>query len=147
MCTQTVVYSRTAFAKLDWPALEAAPLEPYPVKEDSKFRWQMILDEPTCQVVLEDWLKDNDIQWTYWVDSLFIVISGRAEMEIWQPPNWVQRTKRIVEKDDVFLCPRGARAWWKVLSDEPFRHIVVDIPNAGYSVQEMGAATAERAAE
>lgn len=147
MCVQTVVYSKTAFAKLDWAALDAAELEPYPVKEDSKFKWSMILDEPTCQVVLEDWFKDNDIQWTYWVNSLFIVISGTAEMEIWQPPNWVKRTKRTVTKDDVFLCPRGARAWFKTISDEPFRHIVVDIPNAGYSVEEMGAATAERVAE
>ncbi len=147
MCVQTVVYSKTAFARLDWSALDAAPLEAYPTVETSQFRWQMILDEPTCQVVAEDWLKDNDVEWTYWVDSLFIVLGGSAEMEIWQPPNWTVRTKRTVSKDDVFLCPRGARARWKVLSDEPFRHLVVDIPNAGYSVEEMNSGTAERARE
>jgi hypothetical protein len=42
---------------------------------------------------------------------------------------------------------QGARASFKTLSDEPFRHIVVDIPNAGYSVEEINAGAAERAAE
>ena len=147
MSVQTVVYSQVTFSKLDWEALDAAPLESYPTVETSKFRWSMIVDQPTCQVVLEDWLKDNEIEWTYWVDSLFIVFSGTAEMEIWQPPNWTKRFKRTVGPNDVFLCPRGARARWKVTSEEPFRHLVVDIPNAGYSVEEMNAGTAERAGE
>jgi len=147
VCVGTVTYSKTAFSKIDWPALDAAALEPYPTKPESKFRWAIILDEPTCQVVVEDWLKGNDIEWTYWVDSLFFVVSGSAEMEIWQPPNWVTKTTKVVEKGSVFLCPRGARASWKVLSDEPFRHVVVDIPNAGYSVDEINAGAAERAGE
>jgi mannose-6-phosphate isomerase-like protein (cupin superfamily) len=147
VCVQTVTYSKTAFSKIDWSKLDEAPLEPYPTKPGSKFRWAIIMDEPTCQVVLEDWFKDNDIEWTYWVDSLFFVVSGRAEMEIWQPPNWVTKTKRVVAEGDVFLCPRGARASWKILSDEPFRHIVVDIPNAGYSAEELAAGTAERATD
>ena len=147
MCVTTVTYSKTAFSKLDWSKLDGAGLEPYPTKPDSKFRWAMVLDEPTCQVVLEDWYKDNDIEWTYWVDSLFIVVSGSAEVEIWQPPNWVTKKTIVVEKDAVFLCPRGARAKFRTLSDEPFRHIVVDIPNAGYSVEEINAGAAERAGE
>jgi quercetin dioxygenase-like cupin family protein len=97
--------------------------------------------------VVEDWLKGNDIEWTYWVDSLFFVVSGSAEVEIWQPPNWVTKTTKVVERGSVFLCPRGARASFKTLSDEPFRHIVVDIPNAGYSVEEINAGAAERAGE
>ena len=145
MGSQTLVYSRTAVSKIDWPALDTAPLEPYPNAEGSRFRWQLILDEPACQVVIEDWFKDNDVEWTYWIDSLYLVISGSAEMEIWQPPNWATRTAAILEAGSIFLCPRGARARWHVTSDEPFRHVVVDMPNPGYSVAELASGTAARA--
>jgi hypothetical protein len=144
---QTLVYSRTAVSRLDWARLDAAPLEPYPNTEHSQFRWQLVMDEHACQVVIEDWFRDNDVEWTYWVDSLYLVVSGSAEMEIWQPPNWATRTQAILEEGSIFLCPRGARAKWHVTSDEPFRHVVVDIPNPGYSVEELAAGTATRVAD
>jgi hypothetical protein len=60
-----------------------------------------------------------------------------------QPPNWTEKTVTVAKTGDVFLC-RGARTWFRVLSDEPFLHLVFDIPNPGYDVEELAAAPADR---
>jgi ethanolamine utilization protein EutQ (cupin superfamily) len=98
----------------------------------SSFRIVTMMNEPAMQAVYEDWFKDNDVEWTYWLDALHYVVSGRAEITYWNPPNWEQEQTVIAEPGSFYLTPRGARVKWRILSDEPFRHVVFDIPNGGY---------------
>lgn len=142
---ERLVYSRFALANVGLDALDAAPLEPFPTNPASRFRWAILFSEHACQAVVEDWFKDNDIDWTYWVDAIFYVFSGECEITLWQPPNWVERHVVVARPGDVFLCPRGARVHFRVLSDEPFRHLVFDVPNPGYDADELAAGTAGRA--
>jgi mannose-6-phosphate isomerase-like protein (cupin superfamily) len=142
---QRLVYSKFSLASLPLDELDQAELEPYPTKPESMFRWKIVFSEPACQVVVEDWFKGHDIEWTYWIDTIMYVISGEGEIELWQPPNWVQKHVVTARAGDVFLCPRGARAIFRTTSDEPFRRLVIDIPNAGYDAEELAAGTAERA--
>ncbi len=144
---QRLVYSKFAIANVDLQKLDAAELEPYPTRPESKFRWQILFSEDACQAVVEDWFKDNDIEWTYWIDSIFYVIGGECEITLWQPPNWTEKRVVVARPGDIFLCPRGARAQFRTLSDEPFRHIVLDVPNAGYDADQLAAGTAERTTE
>jgi ethanolamine utilization protein EutQ (cupin superfamily) len=131
---QPLVYSKFRLVKPDDAALDAAPLEPCPMVPASKFRIIDLMNEPAMQAVYEDWFKGNDVEWTYWLDALHFVISGRAEITYWDPPNWTQENTVIAEPGSFYLTPRGSRVKWRILSDEPFRHVVFDIPNGGYDV-------------
>ena len=141
---QRLTYSRFAIANVELDKLDETELEPYPARPELKFRWRILFGEEACQAAVEDWFKGNDIEWTYWVDALFYVFSGEAEITLWQPPDWTQRTVVVARAGDVFICPRGARAWFRTLSDEPFRHLVFDVPNPGFGADEgagVGAST------
>lgn len=144
---QRLVYSKFNVANVLEANLDAAELEAYPTVPESKFRWRILFSEQACQAVVEDWFKDNDLEWTYWIDSIFYVLSGECEITLWQPPNWIEKRVVVAKTGDLFICPRGARAKFRVLSDDVFRHIVLDIPNAGYDAEELAAGTAERATE
>jgi hypothetical protein len=144
---QRLVYSNFAIANVGLDELDAKELEPYPTRPESQFRWKILFSEHACQAVVEDWFKGHDIEWTYWIDSIFYVISGEAEITLWQPPNWITKHVVVARPGDVFLCPRGARAMFRTLTDEPFRHLVLDVPNAGYDAEELAAGTAERVSE
>jgi hypothetical protein len=136
---QPLVYSKFQLIVPDDAALEAAPLEPYPFIPSSKFRIVTLLSEPAMQVVYEDWFKDNDVEWVYWLDTFHIVVSGSAEITYWDPPDWdVERTV-TARPGSMYLAPRGLRAKWHVTSDEPFRHVVLDIPNGGYTTTAFSA--------
>jgi mannose-6-phosphate isomerase-like protein (cupin superfamily) len=144
---QRLVYSKFAIANVGAAKLDEAALEAYPTVPESQFRWSILFSEQACQAVVEDWFKDNDLEWTYWIDSIFYVLSGECEVTLWQPPNWIEKRIVVAKPGDIFLCPRGARAKFRVVSDEVFRHIVLDVPNAGYDAEELAAGTADRAAE
>jgi hypothetical protein len=144
---QRLVYSKFAIANVASASLDDAELEPYPTAPNSRFRWAILFSEQACQAVVEDWFKDNEIEWTYWIDSIFYVLSGECEITLWQPPNWTEQRVVVARVGDVFLCPRGARVRFRVLSDEAFRHLVFDVPNPGYDADELAAGTADRASE
>ena len=132
---QPLIYSKFRLVTPDDAALEAAPLEPFPTVPESKFRIISLMNEPAVQAVYEDWFKDNDVEWTYWLDTVHFVVSGRAEITYWNPPNWEEANTVVAEPGSFYLAPRGARVKWKILSDEPFRRVVLDIPNGGYDLQ------------
>jgi mannose-6-phosphate isomerase-like protein (cupin superfamily) len=121
-------------------AIEQATMEPFPLKPESRFRIVTLMNEPACQVVLEDWFKDNPIEWVYFVDAFHIVLSGRAEITFRDPPDWPEERTVIAEPGMMYLTPRGSHVKWRILSEEPFRHVVLDIPNAGYSEDLVGEA-------
>jgi hypothetical protein len=129
---QPLVYSKFAIYHLNPEDMEKAKIQPYPFCEPSTYRIVNIINEPATQIVYEDWFKGQDVEWHYWVDAIHFVTEGKAEITVFQPPDLVEKTVVIAEAPCVYLTPRGARVRWKVLSDEPFRKIVCDIPNPGY---------------
>lgn len=140
---QRMVYSKFQLADPTAAAveIEQAPMEPFPLRPESKYRIVTLLNEPATQVVLEDWFKDNDIEWVYFVDAFHIVVSGRAEITYWNPPDWPEPRTVTAEPGMIYLTPRGSHVKWRILSDEPFRHIVLDIPNPGYGEDVVGKLT------
>jgi ethanolamine utilization protein EutQ (cupin superfamily) len=87
------------------------------------------IDEPPCQIVYEDFFPGPEYHWTTWVDQIDFVTEGRAEITYYQPPSLEEKRTIIVEAPCIYLIPRGTPIVWKVLGDEIFRHISVDIPN------------------
>ncbi len=125
-------YSKFQLYKINPDDIENAPLQPYPFCEPSEFRIITVIDEPAAQIVYEDWYKDNDTQWSAWTDEIHFVLQGKAEITLWEPPDLTNKITAIAEAPCVYLVPIGARIEWHILSDEPFRKIVADIPNPGF---------------
>lgn len=125
---------------------DAADLE-FPFHPGSRFRAVNTgIDEPACQINYEDFVRGTDIAWTLAHDEVQVVVSGRAEIEYHLPPLMLETGKVVAEPGAVYLLPRGCRVVWRVLSDEPFRHLCITYPNPGYpipvaaSVQKLRAA-------
>ena len=129
---QRLVYSRFQLYQVNPPDLDAAPLQPYPFCEPSEFRIVTVIDEPAAQIVYEDWFKGHDVQWTTWTDAIHFVLQGEAEITYWEPPDLSERRTVTATAPCVYLVPRGTRIQWRVLSDEPFRKLVADVPNPGF---------------
>jgi len=125
-------YSKFAIYNINPEDIENAPMQPYPFCEPSEFKIITVIDEPAAQIVYEDWYKGNDTQWSAWTDEIHFVMSGKAEITLWEPPDLENKITVIAEAPCVYLVPIGARIKWHILSDEPFRHIVADIPNPGF---------------
>jgi hypothetical protein len=129
-----IVWSKVRWCLPDPADLEAASLEDYPFfrEPQSKYKIVTYISEPALLVAYEDWYKGHDIEWVMFNETLMIVQSGRAEMTYWNPPNWTERGTVEAQPGMVLFLPRGVHVWFKVTSEEPFRRVVVDIPNPGF---------------
>lgn len=127
-----IAYSSFTVLDLDAARLEAAELERYPTRPESFVRSINALDEPCAQAWFEDWLKDNDIEWTCWTNELHVILAGTAEITYWNPPTWTDTGTVSVGPGAIYLVPLGCRFEVRVTSDEPLRHITVDFPNPGF---------------
>ncbi len=115
--------------------LDDAPDLEFPFHPGSKFRAVNTgIDEPSTQINYEDFVKGQDIAWSMPHDEVQVVVSGRAEIEYHLPPLMLESGKVIAEPGSVYLLPQGARIVWRVLSDEPFRHLCICYPNPGYPI-------------
>lgn len=113
----------------DQPDLE------FPFVDGSRFRAVNTgIDEPAVQINLEDFYKGRDIPWTLSHDEVHFVLSGECEVEYHLPPLMIESGKVTVKAGSTYYMPRGCRVVWRVLSDEPFRHLCVCFPNPGYPV-------------
>lgn len=131
-----MVYSKFRHFRPDDAALEAEPLRPYPFVPTSDFRIITLMDEPCMQVGYEDWFKGHDVEWVFFIDVFMIVTQGEAEITWRNPPDFNETGMIISRAGDMYLCPRGAHLRWHILSDEPYRRVVLDIPNGGYEFEQ-----------
>lgn len=115
--------------------LDNAPDLEFPFHPGSKFRAiNTGIDEPSTQVNYEDFYKGMDIGWSMPHDEVQVVVSGEAEIEYFLPPLMAESGKVIAKKGSVYLLPQGARIIWRVISDEPFRHLCICYPNPRYPI-------------
>ncbi|QTH20174.1 hypothetical protein HRJ34_17655 [Rhizorhabdus wittichii] len=115
--------------------LDDAPDLEFPFHPGSKFRAVNTgIDEPACQVNYEDFVRGSDITWTLAHDEVQYVVSGTAEIEYHLPPLMIETGKVVAGPGSVYLLPRGCRVVWRVLSDEPFRHLCITYPNPSYPI-------------
>ena len=115
--------------------LDTAPDLEFPFTPGSRFRAVNTgIDEPGVQINYEDFVKGDDIVWTLAHDEVQYVVSGEAEITYHLPPLMQETGKVVAKAGSVYLMPRGCRVVWRVLSDEPFRHLCVCFPNPGYPI-------------
>lgn len=130
-----IVYSRFGHYRAHDADLDEAPDLEFPFVPGSRFRAVNTgIDEPACQVNFEDFYAGKDIPWTLFHDEVQVVLKGRAEIEYWLPPLFTEHGKFVAEPGSVYLMPRGCRVVWRVLGEEPFRHLCITYPNPGYPI-------------
>lgn len=125
-----VNYSKFSYYKIEPDDLDS--VEPQPMDLLGGGLWRMVgigIDQPPCQLVYEDFYPGYEYRWTTWVDQLDFVTHGKAEITYLQPPALEEKITILVEAPCIYLIPRGTLLTWKVLGDEIYRHISVDIPN------------------
>ena len=125
------------FALYDYDATDLAdePDLEFPFVPGSRFRAVNTgIDQPGVQVNLEDFYKGEDIPWTLAHDELHYVLQGECEIEYHLPPLMSETGKVIAKMGSTYYMPRGCRVVWRVLSDEPFRHLCICVPNPGYPI-------------
>jgi hypothetical protein len=130
---QPLVYSKFRMYHIDDRDLDE--VEPEAVEFLGGALQRMVgigIDEPACQMVLEDFFPGGEYHWTTWQDQVDLVTQGSAEITCYLPPSLEEKVVVVAEAPCVYLIPRGTRITWKPLGDGPFRHISIDFPNPGF---------------
>ena len=148
MSLDKIVYSKFGLYKVENADLDSAPDMEFPFHPGSKFRAVNCgIDEPCCQINFEDFVKGHDITWSMFHDEVQYITGGRAEITFYLPPLMLEHGKVIAEAGSVYLLPKGARITWRVLSDEPFRHLCITYPNPSYPIPVAQSVAASRPAQ
>lgn len=118
---------------LDLEALEHAPVFDIPFNPGAKLRGYDVLRQPSCQIIVEDWLPGGpEFTWVFAHDEFQYGVSGAVEIEVHLPPLYSEATRARLAAGSVYVFPVGARMKVRVLGDEPYRHICFCPPNPGY---------------
>jgi hypothetical protein len=56
------------------------------------------------------------------------ILAGKAEVTYTMPVLHNEKKKMVAEAGDAYLIPCGAHVEWKVISNEPYRHLSVIMP-------------------
>ena len=128
-----IAWSRFRIYDMADSDLDSAAARPFPLIPDALYKAVNCgIKEPACQVNFEDFLPGADVVWTMPHDEVHVVTKGRAEIT-WHLPPLLKETGTVVAKPgSVYLLPRSARIVWRVLGEEPFRHLCICFPDPGY---------------
>lgn len=117
---------------IDEAALETAPMLPLPFNEGVTIRGYSAINQPNCQVIIEDFMPGDEFDWTFVHDEFQYCISGEMEVEVALPPLYAEVVRARITPGTVFTYPVGARKHVRVTSDVPFRHICFCPPSPDY---------------
>lgn len=141
-----IAWGKFAHYHYDETDLDHEPDLQFPFALGSRFRAVNIgIDEPALQVNLEDFFKGVDIPWALAHDEAHYVVQGECEIEVHMPPLMLESQKLVVRAGTTYFLPRGCRIVWRVLSDEPFRHLCFCFPNPSYPIPVARSKQAELA--
>lgn len=124
--------SRFEAHTIDHAALDNAPLLELPFSPGVHIRGYSAINQPNCQVIIEDFLPGTEFEWTFVHDEMQYAISGEMEVEVSLPPLYSETVKVRITPGTVYTYPLGARKKLKVVSDVPFRHICFCPPSPNY---------------
>ena len=124
--------SKFQLHSIDQSVLDKAPLFDVPFSPGVKLRGYSAINEPNCQVIIEDFMPGTEFWWTFPHDEFQYAISGEMELEVYLPPLYSEVIKRRVKAGDVYTYPLGTRKHVKVVGDKPFRHICFCPPTPNY---------------
>ena len=125
---------RSGFAAhtIDAAVLDAAPMLPLPFNDGVTIRGYSAINQPNCQVIIEDFMPGDQFVWTFTHDEFQYCLSGEMEVEVFLPPLYAESVKLRIGPGTVYTYPVGARKHVRVLGEVPFRHICFCPPSPDY---------------
>lgn len=121
-----------SFHYIDHDALDKAPLVDLPFNPGVKIRGYSAINQPNCQVIIEDFMPGDEFSWVFAHDEMQYCISGEMEVEVRLPPLYSEVVKATIKAGCIYTYPVGARKHVKVTGSEPFRHICFCPPSPDY---------------
>ncbi len=95
------------------------------------------IDTPECYASFEEFRPDEPAgDWFYWYDEVDYAVSGACQAIFRSPPNFDIEHRLHLEAGDLFFIRVGTVARFEVIGDEPFVHIIVQMPRPPYTAEE-----------
>lgn len=95
------------------------------------------IDTPECYASFEEFRPgETSGDWFYWYDEVDYAISGECEAVFRSPPNFDVEHRMRLTAGDLFLISIGTVARFEVIGDEPFVHIIVQMPRPPHTAEE-----------
>jgi quercetin dioxygenase-like cupin family protein len=126
------VRSRFEAHTIDHAALDGAPLLDLPFGNGVQIRGYSAINQPNCQVIIEDFMPGDRFEWTFAHDEMQYCLSGEMTVEVYLPPLYSEVVTAHIVPGTVYTYPVGARKKVHVTSDVPFRHICFCPPSPDY---------------
>lgn len=117
---------------IDQKALEEAPEFDLPFNPGIKVRGYSAINQPNCQIIIEDFFPGDEFEWQFSHDEMQYCISGSMDLKVWLPPLYSDVIETTILPGTVYSYPIGARKRVKILGDEVFRHICFCPPSPNY---------------
>jgi len=99
---------------------------------------KMKLDDPAGCVCVEDYFPETvTARLGYRHPEIHIVLKGKAEIEYsttYGYGDWFKK-KFVAEPGDAYFMDLGDQVYFKVLSDEVFRHLCIFMPAAPFAAR------------
>lgn len=132
MSLSGISYSKFKVHHFNHDDMDRAELIPLPFNPGVEIKgYSTEINEPCAQVVVEDFLPNTEIWWTFPHDEFHYCVSGSAEIEFFLPPLYAESVKETIRPGSVVLMPSGGRMNIKT-GDEPYRHICFCFPGPDY---------------
>jgi len=93
-------------------------------------------DEPGGSTGIEDFRVGDVVEWNFHHDEVQYIVKGKAELTYSLPPLHRRWYTTTAEEGCIYLIPRGARVKFKVIGDEPYRHLWVVMPGGFYPKEQ-----------
>lgn len=126
-------YSEFKVFKVDPKAMQPTHIETRGVTFDIA----VFNDEPGGTTGVEDFRPGDEVEWNFFHDEVQYILKGKAEITYSLPPVHRKWYKTSAEEGSVYLIPRGARVKFKVIGDDPYRHLFVVMPGGFYPADKF----------
>lgn len=117
---------------LDEDAMEKAPMLDLPFNENVQLRGYSAVNQPNCQIIVEDFMPGQTLEWVFTHDEMQYCLSGEMDLTVWMPPLYEEMVETKVRAGAMYTFPVGARMKLTVTSDVPLRHICFCPPTPDY---------------
>ena len=95
---------RSAFEahKIDHDVMEKAPLLDLPFSDGIKIRGYSAINQPNCQVIIEDFFPGDEFEWQFPHDEIQYCLSGSMQLTVWSPPLYAERVDTVIEPGTLY---------------------------------------------
>ena len=94
--------------------MEKAPLLDLPFSDGIKIRGYSAINQPNCQVIIEDFFPGDEFEWQFPHDEIQYCLSGSMQLTVWSPPLYAERVDTVIEPGTLYnyIGPAsGSKCW------------------------------------